>query len=220
MTQVIVYEIEQKENYSLQQLVNSFCDFGTVDDQGIIVNEYDSKFIKATYWKQKVKRERRYNLEKRDFEFIEEQIVDVADFVIQLMDKKLLVLGNKQMAQRIITLIGITSDNSYIISEYIIDIEKIINKICNETEIYLLKVELMDIPIEKDILVNCSVNLEIHDNPKSIILKYVKNTTVISFMIAGLATPINIYKHGKFSIGKIDEDDKDEIIQKIIKMMC
>ena len=145
---------------------------------------------------------------KKDFDEIEEEVVTVVDFGIQIQDKKLLVFGNKQMAQRIITLISIASGNAYSITEFVINIERLVRKICKETNVVLTKMRLADITIEKGVMVNCSVKLLAQDDPRELALKYIKNIMVIAFRLEGTEANITVYKSGKFSISKVAEDEK------------
>ena len=75
---------------------------------------------------------------------------------------------------------------------------------------------LVDITIEKGVMVNCSVNLMAQDDPITLALKYAHNIIVIAFRLGGIAANITVYKSGKFSISKVDDDSKDELIQSII----
>lgn len=220
MINVILYEITQKDGYNLKNLVSDlYNNFGD-DTQGVIIHEYDEEFLKATYWKKMLKKEYRYILEKREFEEIEQEIIDAVDFEIEMEDQKLLIFGNKQMAQRIITLLGIISGNSYIISEFLFDIEKIANLVCGITDIDVLKMKLKDISLEKGVLVNCSINLVIQDNTKYLVSKYIKNIVTLSFRISKIPVNITVHRSGKFSISKFDEEDKDEMIKSLIEIIC
>ena len=42
------------------------------------------------------------------------------------------------------------------------------------------------------------------------------NIIVIAFRLGGIAANITVHKSGKFSISKVDDDSKDELIQSII----
>lgn len=219
MTNVIIYEIIQKKDYSLQKLVDFFENNYQDETQGIIVNEYAEEFLKATYWQKKIQRGYRFNLEKKVYDIIEEEIVNTVEFGIEIVDRKFLVFGNQQMAQRIITLLGISSNNAYSITEFIVDIEKLVQKICIEQNIVLIKMRLADITIEKGVMVNCLVNLVKQDEPQRLALKYVNNITVIAFKLKEIPVNITVYKSGRFSIGKIDADEKDELIQQIVRIV-
>lgn len=217
---MILYDFVQNKEYTLKKFVDDYGDSALDDSQGIIFHEYDDEFLKATYWQRKKRKEYKYNIEKKEFEEIEEEIVNVAEFGIQVRERKMLVFGNKQMAQRIITLIGITSQNAYSITEYVVDIEKLVDRICQNDSIELLKMKLIDITLDKGLLVNCNVNLLNQDNPSDIARKYVSNIIVISFRFEKINTNITVYKTGKISLSKISDDDKEEIIQRIIRIAC
>ncbi|RFZ78810.1 hypothetical protein DS742_11930 [Lacrimispora amygdalina] len=220
MMNIILYCLVQKNEYGLKKLVDDLEKVTQDDTQGIHIQEYDDTFLKATYWQRKWRKEYRYNLDKKDFEFIEEEVVNTADFGIQIPEGKLLVFGNKLMAQKIITLIGIASKNSYSITEFVINIENLVKRICKDKNIELIKMKLVDITLDKGLLVNCVVNLLTQDNPTEIVMRYISNIIVISFKFEKIVTNVTVYKSGKFSISKIDSDDKDEMIQKIIKITC
>ena len=79
--------------------------------------------------------------------------------------------------------------------------------------------KLVDITIEKGVMVNCSVNLMAQDNPITLVLKYARNIVVIAFRLGEIAANITVYKSGKFSISKVDDDAKDELIQSIIQIV-
>ena len=219
MTNVIIYNIVQSSKYRLQKLVDAFDSYFQDDTQGIVINEYSENFLKATYWQKKMQNSYRFNPEKRDYDVMKEEIVTVAEFGIEIEDKKLLVFGNKQMAQRIITLLGVVSENAYSITEFVIDIEKLVRGICKKNSVVLVKMRLTDITIEKGVMVNCSVNLLAQDEPRELALKYVNNIVVITFRLEKMVANITVYKSGKFSIGKVDNDERDELIQSIVQII-
>lgn len=219
MINVIIYNFIQKNKYHLQKLADDLENQFQDDTQGIVINEYSEKFLKATFWQKKMKKSYRFNPEKRDFDMIEEEIVSIADFGVEIEDKKLLIFGNKQMAQRIITLISVVSENAYLITECIINIEKFVQRICEKSDIKLVKMRLVDITLEKGVMVNCSVNLMAQDDPITLVLKYARNIVVIAFRLGEIAANITVYKSGKFSISKVDADEKDELIQSIIHIV-
>lgn len=219
MTNMMLYQIKSKGSVNILQLVERIKITVNDDVQGIIIHEYNEGFLKATYWKKKIRRESRYNIDRHEFELFEEEIVNVADFVIQMDEEKLLIFGSKDMAQRIITIVGVVSKNSFFISEFIINIEKLLHKISLEKQIELLKMKLIDIPIEKNILVSCGVNLSSLDEPYEIALKYVNNIMVLSFKLKQLPVVVTIYKTGKVSIGKITEDEQDELVQILMQIV-
>lgn len=219
MTNVIIYNFIQKDKYHLQKLVDDLENRLQDDIQGIIINEYSEKFLKATFWQKKMQKSYRFNLEKRDFDIIEEETISIADFGIEIEDKKLLIFGNKQMAQRIITLISVVSENAYLVTECVINIKKFVERICEKSDVKLVKMRLADITIEKGVMVNCSVNLMAQDDPITLALKYARNIVVIAFRLGEIAANITVYKSGKFSISKVDADEKDELIQSIIHIV-
>lgn len=220
MPNMFLYNFVQNKEHTLKKFVDDYGE-STLDDlQGIIFHEYNDEFLKATYWQRKKRKEYKYSIEKKEFEEVEEEIVNVAEFWIQMQERKMLIFGNKQMAQRIITLIGITSKNAYSITEYAVDIEKLVNRICQNDSIELLKMKLNDITLDKGLLVNCNVNLLNQDNPTNIMCKYVSNIVVISFRFEMINTNITVYKTGKIFLSKILDDDKEEIIQRIIRIAC
>lgn len=220
MANMILYDFVQNGGYTLKKLVDDYGKSVSDDMQGIIFHDYDDEFLKATYWQRKKRKEYKYSIEKNEFEEIEEEIVNVAEFGIQVQDGKMIVIGNKQMAQMIITLIGIVSKNSYSITEYVVDIKKLVDRVCENNSIEILKMKLIDIILDKGLLVNCNVNLMNQDDPGDIVRKYVNNIVVISFRFEGINTNIAVYKTGKISLSKILDDDKEEIIQKIIRVTC
>ena len=220
MSNMLLYDFVQNKEYTLKKFVDDYGESTLDDSQGIIFHEYDDEFLKATYWQRKKRKEYKYNIEKKEFEEVEEEIINVAEFGIQMQERKMLIFGNKQMAQRIITLIGITSKNAYSITEYVVDIEKLVDRICQNDSIELLKMKLIDITLDKGLLVNCNVNLLNQDNPTDIARKYVSNIVVISFRFEKINTNITVYKTGKISLSKISDDDKEEIIQRIIRIAC
>jgi len=220
MANLILYDFIQSKEYTLKRLVDDYGEKIQDTFQGVIFHEYDNDFLNATYWQRKVRKGYKYNIEKKGFEEMEEEIVSVAEFGIDVVQKKLLVFGNKQIAQRIVTLIGIISQYSYSITEHIMDMGKLVNKICQNESIELLKMKLSDIVIEHGLLVNCDVNLMNQDNPVGIVLRYIANIVVISFKLGKINTNLTVYKTGKISINKMADDDKEEIVQKIIQLTC
>lgn len=219
MINVIIYSIIQKNKYHLQKLADDLGNWFQDDTQGIVINEYSEKFLKATFWQRKMQKRYKFNPEKKDFDVIEEEMVSIADFGVEVEDKKLLVFGNKQMAQRIITLISVVSGNAYLITEFNINIEKLLQRICEKSDVKLVKMRLVDITIEKGVMVNCLVNLIAQDEPVALALKYAQNIVVIVFRLGEIAANITVYKSGKFSISKVDDDEIDELIQNIIHIV-
>ena len=80
--------------------------------------------------------------------------------------------------------------------------------------------KLIDITIDKEVLVDCNVNLMIQDRPETVVLKYADNIIQVSFKIEGVDGRISVYKSGRFSITKLPEGERDELIQKIIQIVC
>ena len=144
MTNMILYEFVKNKKYTLKNLANDYEKNLQDDMQGIIFSEYDEEYMRATYWLRKKKKEYKYNIDKRQFEEAEEEVINIAEFEIQVNKTKLIVFGTKQMAQRIITLIGIISKNAYAVSEYIVDVNMLVNEICNDNNIDLLKMKLKE----------------------------------------------------------------------------
>lgn len=220
MANLILYDFVQSREYTLIQLVNDYGERIQDDFQGVLFREYDNEFLKATYWQRKMRKGYKYSVEKEKFEEMEEEIISVAEFGIDVLKKKLFIFGNKHMAQRIVTLIGMISQYSYSITEYIVDMEKLVNRICKSESIELLKMKLSDIVIEHGLLANCDVSLMNQDNPSGIALRYIANIIVFSFILENINTVVTVYKTGKISINKITDNDKEEIVQKIIQLAC
>lgn len=219
MTNMILYEFAKNKEYTLKNLVNDYEKNLQDNMQGIIFSEYDDEYMKATYWLRKKKKEYKYNIDKRQFEEAEEEVINIAEFEIQMDKTKLIVFGNKQLAQRIITLIGIISKNAYTVSEYVIDINMLVNRICKDNNIELLKMKLVDITIDKGLLVNCNVNLLSQNNPTDIAHRYVGNIVVLSFKFKNIHTVVTIYKNGKIVLSKINDDDREELIRNIYRIV-
>ena len=219
MTNMILYEFVKNKKYTLKNLANDYEKNLQDDMQGTIFSEYDEEYMRATYWLRKKKKEYKYNIDKRQFEEAEEEVINIAEFEIQVNKTKLIVFGTKQMAQRIITLIGIISKNAYAVSGYIVDVNMLVNEICNDNNIDLLKMKLVDITIEKGLLVNCNVNLLNQNNPTDIAHKYVGNIVVLSFKFKNIHTVVTIYKNGKIVLSKINDDDREELIRNIYRIV-
>ena len=73
--------------------------------------------------------------------------------------------------------------------------------------------------MEKGVLVNCSINLATQDEPKQLALKYIKNIVVVSFRLSKIPANVSIYRNGKFSVSKISDEEKDEMVKKIIEII-
>ena len=58
------------------------------------------------------------------------------------------------------------------------------------------------------------------DNPNGIALRYIANIIAFSFILEKVNTVVTVYKTGKISINKIADNDKEEIVQKIIQLTC
>ncbi|MBQ3544224.1 MAG: hypothetical protein IJA34_04470 [Lachnospiraceae bacterium] len=220
MDNIILYQFENGSQYNLKRLVDDYGKMEADDSQGFIFKEYDEHFLRAVYWQKKIHKNYRYNINTQEFEEIKEEIINVAEYFIQIKERKLIVFGSKMMAQKIVTLIGIVSKYACSITEYFIDIEKLVNRLCLDKTIMFQKMKLTDIIIDRGLLVNCNVNLISLDNPKEVVEHYIKNIVVISFKLNPIATNITIYKTGKISISKVTEDEKDEVLRQIIKVMC
>lgn len=219
MNNILLYQIVQKKNYNLENLVKSIQCFTQDESQGILVHEYNLLFIRATYWKKNIRKEQRYNLATQNFELFEEEIINVVDFWIDIQEHKLMIFGSKQMAQRIITLLSILSNNSYIITEYILNMQELVEKICHKSHYKLLSMKLKDIFIEKSVLVNCTINLTLSDNPQYLVLKYINNISQITFKINNIFPSISLFKSGKISISKFEDEEKYEVIDEIINII-
>lgn len=220
MVNLLIYSFIHTGKYELTRLVNGYLDSRQDDSQGIVFREYNNEFVKATYWQRKKRKQYKYNIESKCYEQREEEIVNVVEFCIEEHERKLFVFGSRQMAQRIITLIGIISENAYSITDSVFNMKKIVKKISYNKGVQLLKAKLEDIIIEKGVVVDCNVNLLSQDNPVDIVRKYIENIIVISFRFEKLDVNISIHKTGKISLNKINEDDTDELIQKVIDLIC
>lgn len=219
MENVILFKITKMKEYSIETLVNNFGDFIQDNAQGVIINDYSNDFVQATYWNQIIRKRQSYNLSEKKFNYIEEMIIDASDFMIRIDAERMVIFGGKSIAQRIITLLGIISGNSYIISRYVIDIRKVAENVCNNTNIKILKLKLVDVPIEKNVLVNCIVDLTIQENPKVLIKKYIDNINAISMNIKDINTTVTMYKNGRITVGKIVYGNIEDIVEKIFKII-
>ena len=56
MVNVIIYNIIQKNKYPLQKLIDDFENRIQDSTQGIVINEYSEKFLKATFWQKKMQK--------------------------------------------------------------------------------------------------------------------------------------------------------------------
>ena len=220
MENIILYEIEYSSPYSLKKLVDDYGEMEIDDSQGFFFKEYDENFLRAIYWQKKKYKNHKYNINTQEFEEITEETINVAEFYIQVNERKLIVFGSKMLAQKIVTLLGVVSKYAYSITEYFIDIEKLVNKLCIDEMITFQKMKLTDIIIDREILVNCSVNLKNLDNPREVVEHYIKNIVVISFRLNPTVTNITVYNTGKVTMGKIAEDEKDEVLRQILKIVC
>lgn len=220
MENIILYEFEYSSPYSLKKLVDDYGEMEIDDSQGFIFKEYDENFLRAIYWQKKKYKNHKYNINTQEFEEITEETINVAEFYIQVNERKLIVFGSKMLAQKIVTLLGVVSKYAYSITEYFIDIEKLVNKLCIDEMIIFQKMKLTDIIIDREILVNCSVNLKNLDNPREVVEHYIKNIVVISFRLNPTVTNITVYNTGKVTMGKIAEDEKDEVLRQILKIVC
>lgn len=220
MENIILYEFEYSSPYSLKKLVDDYGEMEIDDSQGFIFKEYDENFLRAIYWQKKKYKNHKYNINTQEFEEITEETINVAEFYIQVNERKLIVFGSKMLAQKIVTLLGVVSKYAYSITEYFIDIEKLVNKLCIDEMITFQKMKLTDIIIDREILVNCSVNLKNLDNPREVVEHYIKNIVVISFRLNPTVTNITVYNTGKVTMGKIAEDEKDEVLRQILKIVC
>ena len=220
MENIILYEFEYSSPYSLKKLVDDYGEMEIDDSQGFIFKEYDENFLRGIYWQKKKYKNHKYNINTQEFEEITEETINVAEFYIQVNERKLIVFGSKMLAQKIVTLLGVVSKYAYSITEYFIDIEKLVNKLCIDEMITFQKMKLTDIIIDREILVNCSVNLKNLDNPREVVEHYIKNIVVISFRLNPTVTNITVYNTGKVTMGKIAEDEKDEVLRQILKIVC
>ena len=63
------------------------------------------------------------------------------------------------------------------------------------------------------------VNLLAQDDPKELAFKYVDNIVTITFRLKNVESNITAYKSGKFSISKLNGNEKDELIDSIIQIV-
>jgi dephospho-CoA kinase len=215
-----IYSFIPNEYFDIDKTVKKLMEKNDPSSYSII-NEQGENNVAGCFLAEQLRNEIKYNILENRFETQTVTKLNILKFDINTTSQSLIIWGNKDSAQRFITILAQAADNKVSIDLRTIDFKSLLDRIINNPSITLSRIKLNDIVIDNGVVANCSVNLGNLDNPKAIIAKYKDNITQLSIVLGknefpdDLAVAITIYSTGSISIFK----DRDSISGDIIDMI-
>lgn len=126
------------------------------------------------------------------------------EFHLNLRDKYLDVGGKQKNAQHIITAISLAFGNNVSIEPEYFDFIKMVNYLKDRDSIYVNKVTICGLVLEKELLADCTIDLNGKEQPFKIIDRYKDNINRVSFRWKSdnNVVAIVLYRSGAITIHK------------------
>ena len=168
------------------------CDLDTIvsylmqesdDTNRFVFNEQGNNYISGCYLVQQVRNEVSYNVQENRFETVITNKLAVVKFEIDLPNSVLTIWGNKNIAQRLITLISQACNNQVVIENYEVDFKRMLATISSMDEVTLSKMKLENVMIDSGISASCNVVLLNLDGAKALVKKYSENISQLSIIL-------------------------------------
>lgn len=198
---VLMYKIVLLLEISIEELVQRLENIAT-EETRVIIDYSDSESIAGTYVYSEISKSREYNFENNNFETVTQKRYIAIEFHINKEKSYLDIWGSKKGAQRVVTAITLALDNKISIEAINLDFYKIINFLKEKTNIYVNKVVAYGVVLEKELLADCSFNLEGKEKPFVIIDKYIDKVKKVVFKweVDNRIITIVLYKSGVITI--------------------
>lgn len=214
-------KFQLEEDLCIEELNEIIFESGNIDDDKFILNDSSEDILDAYYVSYYNSKEFIYN---EQINALEELIVKkniIIPFSIDLQNRILDIWSNNSNVNKLILKLGIILNQKVIIEPIKIDLEKILKKIDQKTNIKIGNVKIENYLIEKDIIANCIFDLKNYSNPIEILKKYSKNLIKLTLTIVNGEENITmiIYKNGSIVIYKARDEISLETLE-IIKNIC
>lgn len=189
------------------------------DANRFVFNEQNDSYISGCYLVQQTRNEVSYNVQENRFETVITNRLVVVKFEINLPNSILTIWGNKNIAQRLITLISQACNNQVVIDSYQVDFKKMLNRILSMGDITLSKMKLENVMIDSGINASCNVSLLNLDNAGALVKKYSDNISQISLILGDRfgdnAVSMTLFSSGSIVIYKDRDSISNEVIAQI-----
>ncbi len=200
---VLMYKIDTYINYSIDELVRNL-ENNVLDETGVIIDECSKDTLAGTYVYSEISKSREYNFEQNKFEVVTQKKYVATEFHLNLRDKYLDVWGKQKSAQHIITAISLAFGNNVSIEPAYFDFIKMVNYLKDRDSIYVNKVTICGLVLEKELLADCTIDLNGKEQPFKIIDRYKDNINRVSFRWKSdnNVVAIVLYRSGAITIHK------------------
>ncbi len=200
---VLMYKIDTYINYSIDELVRNL-ENNVLDETGVIIDECSKDTLAGTYVYSEISKSREYNFEQNKFEVVTQKKYVATEFHLNLRDKYLDVWGKQKNAQHIITAISLAFGNNVSIEPAYFDFIKMVNYLKDRDSIYVNKVTICGLVLEKELLADCTIDLNGKEQPFKIIDRYKDNINRVSFRWKSdnNVVAIVLYRSGAITIHK------------------
>lgn len=217
---VLMYKINVYRNPLMIDLVRNL-ENNFLDETRTIIDEYDDDSLSGTYVYSEISKSREYNFEQNKFEIVTQKKYIAIEFHLNLKDQYLDVWGTPKNAQHILTALSLAFDNNVSIEPACFDFIKMVDYLKDRNNIYVNKVSVRGLVLEKDLLADCTINLDGKEQPFKIIDKYKDNINRVSFRwkCDNNIISIVLYKSGAISIYKQRHLITNSVLNNIYEML-
>lgn len=189
-----------------------------------VINEQGERYISGYYLVEQPRNETKYNIEANRFETVTTTRLTIIRFEIDVPNNILIIWGNRNCAQRLITLISQACNNDVVIDFYEIDFKNLIKRITIIPDITISKMKLENIVIDLGIVANCNVNMLNQDNPNELIKKYYNNISQISVIMGNRyssdeSVSLTVFSSGTIVVYKDRDSISEETVTAIQKIV-
>ncbi|WP_286335564.1 hypothetical protein [Bacteroides caecimuris] len=184
-----------------------------------VFNEQANQYISGCYLVQQTRNEITYNAQENRFESITTSKLVVAKFEVDLQKSALIIWGNRNIAQKLITLLSQACNNQVIIDVYQANFKRILQKLVKLEDITFSKMKLENVVIDHGITASCNISLVHLDDAKELVKKYSENISQLSLFIGNRleenSVSLTLFSSGSIVIYKDRDSISDEIVAEI-----
>lgn len=200
---ILIYKIDIHTNYSMNDIIQNL-ESNVLDETRVVIDEYSNDSLAGTYVYSEISKIREYNFEENKFEFVTQKKYLATEFHMSLRDGCLDIWGKQKNAQHIITAISLAFDNNISIEPAYMDFNNIVDFLKERENIYVNKVSVSGLVLEKNLLADCTINLVGKEQPFKIIDRYRENINKVSFKwkCDNNIIAIVLYRSGAITIHK------------------
>lgn len=183
--------------------IGSF-EFSPETGEGIRVISQNNEYIYCHYLIEKIYSQETYNLEIGEFEKVEYKRIELVPFFIDLEQDTLDIIGNKQMAMKVIEFLGKITKYRIAISDTQFDLLKLV-KCCKANNIVFVisRVKISGYTFFDNIIGDCVLNLSDYPKTLDLLKKFEEKIVNVSLSITtDDSYSMTFYKSGSISIYK------------------